>query len=862
MARIQYQPAARSRGFKPRQLSTAGINRMREESNRMIQNMERNRQAEKEQRDRELQALEEDNAYKARIEKENFEIEMQNLQAERNEAIRGIQVQQAEANAASAKTQSVLSIIGTLSKTAGQLSEALDAEQLKQDTAKATAAALQYTPDPIKFNERIRGEALRAQGTIQLSANITANDAQSNAPPVETAKSLVSNPGLTGRAKQIYDNLIVSKSYSLYYNQRVADAEFKYTAADGRQFTGADAQRDVYFSGELRRITLTDIMRDMGITDPMYLTQAQQDILQFDQAVSAQVSKEQFEQTVEIGLDQASQLMRSGTTDDLYVGFDHVSRLVGNGGAHDMLQKIIEDPNTSQETVNNIGNLILDGKKYSEGWKNNRWLPSLQKREQNIVKADTNDYNFRKEVFTNKVLNKIDEVSSFIDEDPYLNGRAVEEQFLEQGFPVPPAIKNLISSAVKENDEAIATILESKFRDNIIDDNFINSLPTAKHREQALQLKEEQENRKFGPNYAGLKKNLIGDARQLTSINPGGANTSQTYLVYGRAVQEYQGFIDQGFTPEEAAGRVNAQIQEARSGTASAANPFYFVSGENNRRTFPNIETSGVEREQRRVVVDKKLLTYGIGVLDQPYVTATAQEMDATYESSLAGNTIYPPEILRVAKTFGIKPSEAYNTVRKAQNAVTGENKPLLAPSSVTQLIDQAPTLRLQQMLQSGNTAQVNRAGASMGITSLPRRTSMGGGSFNPNSVPAGYGTAISQAAQRNNIPAEILAGLIDTESSFNPNAVSSAGARGLAQFMPPTAAEFGVNVNDPMSSIDGAARYLRYLVDYFDGDMNKAIYAYNGGMGNIERFGGPIPGNQENQEYLTKVLNNANKYR
>jgi hypothetical protein len=43
---------------------------------------------------------------------------------------------------------------------------------------------------------------------------------------------------------------------------------------------------------------------------------------------------------------------------------------------------------------------------------------------------------------------------------------------------------------------------------------------------------------------------------------------------------------------------------------------------------------------------------------------------------------------------------------------------------------------------------------------------------------------------------------------------------------------------------------------------MNKAIYAYNGGMGNIERFGGPIPGNQENQEYLTKVLTNAKRFK
>ena len=134
--------------------------------------------------------------------------------------------------------------------------------------------------------------------------------------------------------------------------------------------------------------------------------------------------------------------------------------------------------------------------------------------------------------------------------------------------------------------------------------------------------------------------------------------------------------------------------------------------------------------------------------------------------------------------------------------------------------------------------------------------------SFNSDSIPSGYGSIISDAASRNGIPPSILAGLIATESGFNPNAVSPVGARGLGQFMPPTAAEFGVNVNDPVSSIDGAARYLRYLTDYFNGDLEKAIYAYNGGMGNIERFNGPIPGNQENQEYFNKVITNSNRYK
>ena len=126
---------------------------------------------------------------------------------------------------------------------------------------------------------------------------------------------------------------------------------------------------------------------------------------------------------------------------------------------------------------------------------------------------------------------------------------------------------------------------------------------------------------------------------------------------------------------------------------------------------------------------------------------------------------------------------------------------------------------------------------------------------------PMAYGKLVADAAKKHGIDPSILAGLIETESNWNPNAISRSGAKGLTQFMDPTAAEFGVNVFDPASAIDGGAKYLRYLIDYFKGDVRLAIFAYNGGMGNIQRYGGPIPGSTENQEYYGKVMRNAGKY-
>ena len=110
-------------------------------------------------------------------------------------------------------------------------------------------------------------------------------------------------------------------------------------------------------------------------------------------------------------------------------------------------------------------------------------------------------------------------------------------------------------------------------------------------------------------------------------------------------------------------------------------------------------------------------------------------------------------------------------------------------------------------------------------------------------------------------IPA-LLAGLVKQESGFNPNAGSGAGARGLTQLMPSTAAGLGVsNVLDPVQSLNGGAKYLKQQLDTFGGDVTKALAAYNAGPGAVQRFGG-VPPYSETQNYVRIVQANAAAYR
>jgi peptidoglycan DL-endopeptidase CwlO len=122
------------------------------------------------------------------------------------------------------------------------------------------------------------------------------------------------------------------------------------------------------------------------------------------------------------------------------------------------------------------------------------------------------------------------------------------------------------------------------------------------------------------------------------------------------------------------------------------------------------------------------------------------------------------------------------------------------------------------------------------------------------------YADLFSRAANRHGVDASLLAAVAKQESNFNSSAVSPAGAQGLMQFMPATAAGLGVDPLDPSSAIDGAAKYLSQLTKQF-GSTDLALAAYNAGPGTVTRYGG-IPPYSETQNYVRNVLTKAEAYR
>ncbi|AIQ64994.1 lytic transglycosylase [Paenibacillus stellifer] len=207
-----------------------------------------------------------------------------------------------------------------------------------------------------------------------------------------------------------------------------------------------------------------------------------------------------------------------------------------------------------------------------------------------------------------------------------------------------------------------------------------------------------------------------------------------------------------------------------------------------------------------------------------------------------------------------------------ASGAASVEDKQSTGDSRFQTILDDASAKRASENMSSQSTASYTEDGLlwqNLGgaVDSISGEIA----GLGTESKPTNYEDLIQAASAKYGVPADLIKAVIDTESSFNPNVVSSAGAKGLMQLMDGTAQGLGVSDPfDPAQSIDGGTRYLSYQLKRFDGQVNMALAAYNAGPGRVLKLGvnsdaellqrlDELP--KETQDYIAKIERARSKY-
>ena len=827
MARLQYQPATKPRGFQPIQLSRAGIARMEEESNRVIRNLEKQRDATNQQRRENLQAMQANSAYEQRARERNQRIVEANLKSEQLsiQAEQKTKLQQADANAE--LIESTVKSLVDFSVTAGKVAAERTKKMIVDQTAEGAQFRRQeYLNSPeLKNNFAIAESQIPVQ-TEQLDATLLLDGAKGFDSPLETAKGLAANPGRGYYWKKGYYNELIIEQTPLLVNRALQSTEATFTDQAGNKFSGIEAQSDPdkmrIVLGRVQNALYGSTGLNINDLEPGFLEKSNKFV---DDYTSTSIRRSAAAATDKVytGLTQTGEDLRTSGQLGMAFRLDVKNPKVGTKGALDNYFKLYSAQNADgsfRHSVEELDAEILtsSGKTvFEERGNSQRYQDAITARvkaQRDYRRAERTNTRLAAKDFADNATPQMQEYFENADAQGDLQGAATFEKEFYDRFPnqsLPSGYVRAKKAALKENYDAEVATIQSRAKTQTLDKEFVDAIENPKLQLAAIKAFKEQETAKYGPKYAVMQKSLVSEAKTLTKFDPTveGPGSGTTIMVTNALKNEYKYFfktlVDKGVPLDAAADQAYAQLTDyIAKGKSDKTNKFYTETGALNKPTFPNIQgttqalstSSQEQRNELNKLIIKNNANVG-SIFSMPNAVLSETQIETTINSYYADNGTFkiPVNIQYAAKVAGINPIAAINAQIQASNEKYGTNRKLITASPAEEAIfDQVPSVqRLFTDFDNRSPARIDRGTAIITRTTGPRRASMTGTGV----APVEQTNALVEVAGELGVSPIDLATIIgfETGGTYDPGVVGGEGGnyQGLIQFGGPERAAYGV---------------------------------------------------------------------
>jgi len=731
MARLQFKSSTQRKGFNPVQVSSQGLSRMREETNRVVQGMERNAAAEKEQRDRELQALKEDTAYSERMADINYRIEKDNLdrQSQAATSIANRDQQQAQYNAAA--QQSVLVSISSLSAQAQKKAAENTAQQLKDQTDLAMSVDISgslITQEALtNYNKNV---STLAQGANQESTDIIEEGFASGSGLYDTTRALANAAGLGAVGRQVLRNRLYSQSYGIILGKALKSTENNYQLADGTPFSGIEAHKDpekqLIIQQQVTR-QLSGMMRETyGITDPLYLAKGKTEV---EKQNAVRISQAEAEGTAANFIQlrqQASDIASGGTYDNYATAFDIIKKVDGVQKAHEFHYKTMLNATDEEYRIGMSIDLMGNGKTYAEQWPGKYRLLETARRTQAIQQqAEQNRANILEYLAVEKAAFNED-TKQRMTNNPYGVYAEFENKAAEYGQVPSQYVKNAHSAAVKGMQPQALQEVDARFKNGTLTRDYVESIQDPIVFKRAQEQYTLQQQTKFGPDSVRIEEDLAGLAERMTKYSGEGSKGVEYGYVLKALRQRFRKLLPT-YGADEAYQKLLVEVDTAPKTAEDAAkdstnNIFQSITGANNRIQFPLLQRASNSLKERMLAIDKKAVSGGsaadAGIPGHIITSNEINDVLAQSNSRMTTQILYPPTVLKFAEKYGLTPSEAVNEAIKGANKADGGNRPLITMTPLTEMVD-AASPHVRKLLNSESINQKRR-----GLTQVTGQTS------------------------------------------------------------------------------------------------------------------------------------------